>query len=294
MCQRKKKQPLATLPYHRAPTFLRFNPFIKKGYRSNLSTAQCFHSVLSWNNETLNIWSHLFGFIVFFGLFVYDMTVVFYKYKGTEYDAIIASFVLFCFMICMLLSSLYHTLNCRSEDSCRKWLSYDIFGISASFLAIFLSGIYYGFWCPEYLTHRYVYMSLVCFLFTGAMAFLLTPRLLGEEWEWARVTLFSVWAASGLLPTIHWTILHGGIDSGIVQIFLPRIFVMYGISGTAVIVYVWKVPERYFPGRFDFVGASHQLWHVIIVAALVHWHQTGLEYARYRQAYGCNTSMIFP
>ncbi|XP_053646142.2 progestin and adipoQ receptor family member 3 isoform X1 [Cherax quadricarinatus] len=331
MCQRKKKQPLATLPYHRAPAFLRFNPFIKKGYRSNLSTAQCFNSILSWNNETLNVWSHLFGFAVFLGLFVYDTTIVFYKYKGTENDAIVASFVLLSFMTCMLLSSLYHTLNCRSEDSLKKWLSYDIFGISTSFLAIFLSGIYYGFWCPEYLFHRYLYMSMVCILFAGAMTFILTPKLMGQEWEWARVTLFTGWAISGLLPTIHWTYLHGGIESSIVQIFLPRIFIMYGISGAAVIVYVWKVPERYFPAaishrgrvtpqkrnkvffslhllilimattqrlttvlpsRFDFIGASHQLWHLIIIAALVYWHQTGLEYARFRLTYGCNTVFI--
>lgn len=41
-------------------------------------------------------------------------------------------------------------------------------------------------------------------------------------------------------------------------------------------------------GRFDFIGASHQLWHLIIVAALVYWHQTGLEYAYYRMVFGCN------
>ncbi|ROT75421.1 putative progestin and adipoQ receptor family member 3 isoform X1 [Penaeus vannamei] len=214
-------------------------------------------SLLWWTNETLNIWSHIAGFVVFFGLFLYDVNVVYYKYQATENDAVVASFVLLCFMTCMILSSLYHTLNCRSEESCRKWLSYDIFGISASFFAIFLSGIYYGFWCPE-------------------------------EWEWARVTLFTGWAVSGLLPTIHWTLLHGGVSTGIVQVFLPRILMMYAISGTAVVVYVWKIPERYFPGRFDFIGSSHQLWHLIIVAALVYWHQTGLEYAYYRMVFGCS------
>ncbi|XP_037783855.1 progestin and adipoQ receptor family member 3-like [Penaeus monodon] len=288
MCQRKKKQSSLILPFHRAPKFLRFNPYIKKGYRANLSTFECFRSLLWWTNETLNIWSHIAGFVVFFGLFLYDVNVVYYKYQATENDAVVASFVLLCFMTCMILSSLYHTLNCRSEESCRKWLSYDIFGISASFFAIFLSGIYYGFWCPEFLHLRYMYMALVCVLFAGAMIFLLTPKLMGQEWEWARVTLFTGWAVSGMLPTIHWTILHGGVRTGIVQVFLPRICMMYAISGTAVVVYMWKIPERYFPGRFDFIGASHQLWHLIIVAALVYWHQTGLEYAYYRMVFGCN------
>ncbi|XP_068213350.1 progestin and adipoQ receptor family member 3-like [Palaemon carinicauda] len=176
--------------------------------------------VLWWTNETLNIWSHIAGFLVFLGLFVYDVTVVYHEYLGTEGDAVVASFVLICFMLCMLLSSLYHTLNSISEESCMKWLAYDVFGISASFLAIFLSGIYYAFWCPE--------------------------------------------------------------------VFLPRIIMMYIISGSAAFVYVFKIPERYFPGRFDYIGASHQLWHLIIVVALVYWHQTGLEYAKFRLTFGCN------
>ncbi|XP_064093751.1 progestin and adipoQ receptor family member 3-like isoform X3 [Macrobrachium nipponense] len=247
MCQRKKKQNGFILPFHRAPSYLRTNPYIMKGYRVNLSTSQCFRSVLWWTNETLNIWSHIAGFLVFLGLFIYDVTVIYHKYHGTEDDAVVASFVLICFMMCMLLSSLYHTLNCNSEESCMKWLAYDIFGISASFLAIFLSGIYYAFWCPEFFIHRIMYMCLVFVLFAGAMVMLLTPKFMGAEWEWARVALFTGWAASGVLPTLHWLYLYYGADSNIVSVFLPRIMMMYIISGSAAFVYVFKIPERYFP-----------------------------------------------
>ncbi|XP_045116629.1 progestin and adipoQ receptor family member 3-like isoform X5 [Portunus trituberculatus] len=177
MCQqRRKNHHRSTVSFHQAPPYLRTNPYIIKGYRANLSTLQCFRSLFSWNNETLNVWSHLAGFLVFLGLLVYDVVFVFHQYRGTRHDALVVAFVLVSFMVCMLLSSLYHTLNCRSEESCRRWLSYDIFGISASFLAIFLSGIYYGFWCPEYLSIRNTYMALVGCLFFGAMIFLLNPR----------------------------------------------------------------------------------------------------------------------
>ncbi|XP_050692760.1 progestin and adipoQ receptor family member 3-like [Eriocheir sinensis] len=292
MCQRRrKKDPSSTLPFHRAPPYLRSNPFIIKGYRSNLSTSQCFQSLFTWNNETLNVWSHVAGFLVFLGLLVYDVTYVFHQYKGTADDALVVAFVLLSFMLCMMMSSLYHTLNCRSEESCRRWLSYDIFGVSASFLAIFLSGIYYGFWCPEYLGLRNLYMGLVCCLFLGAMVFLLNPRFMGRDWDNTRVALFTGWALSGLLPLAHWIYIHGGLGPSIVQMFLPRIIIMYLISGAAVAVYLGKIPERYFPGRFDIVGASHQLWHLIIVVALVYWHQTGLHYAHFRLTYGCSTDL---
>lgn len=29
-----------------------------------------------------------------------------------------------------------------------------------------------------------------------------------------------------------------------------------------VIVHVLKVPERFFPGRLDYVGNSHAIWHI--------------------------------
>jgi adiponectin receptor len=34
-----------------------------------------------------------------------------------------------------------------------------------------------------------------------------------------------------------------------------------------------QIPESKFPGKFDFVGASHQIMHVaVLVAGLVHYH----------------------
>jgi adiponectin receptor len=42
--------------------------------------------------------------------------------------------------------------------------------------------------------------------------------------------------------------------------------VMY-IAGMAI--YVFRVPERWYPGRFDLVGASHQVMHFFALAAAV-------------------------
>ncbi|XP_076043473.1 progestin and adipoQ receptor family member 3 [Oratosquilla oratoria] len=284
----EKTLSLWSLPYHMAQRHLKHNPYIRNGYRGQLTPIQSFYSIFKWNNETINIWSHLMGFVVFMGLMVYDYLHVYQEFKGTRDDFVVVTFVLVCFMLCMILSSLYHTFNCCSKESNDIWLSRDIFGIAASFFAIFLSGIYYGFWCDKYIVLRYTYSLFVCVLFAGAMVFLLTPRLMSEEWEWTRNLLFVSWSASGVVPTIHWTILHGGFGTDIVMTFFPRIVAMYAISLMAFLVYLFKFPEKFWPGRFDYIGASHQLWHLIIVAALLHWHQTGLTYAEFRLVHGCN------
>jgi Haemolysin-III related. len=44
---------------------------------------------------------------------------------------------------------MYHTFSCRSERAFTCFLSFDLFGIALSLLAIYMSGIYYAFWCDR-------------------------------------------------------------------------------------------------------------------------------------------------
>jgi len=58
----------------------------------------------------------------------------------------------------------------------------------------------------------------------------------------------------------------------------------------AMIVYSSKLPERWYPGRFDLVGSSHNLWHVLgalspliwiwyVAPAVFEWRYGGLDAA---------------
>ena len=51
--------------------------------------------------------------------------------------------------------------------------------------------------------------------------------------------------------------------------FLPRqdaIAILGGVIGAL------RVPERYFPGRFDFFFNSHHIMHVLVLVAVVQMH----------------------
>lgn len=37
-------------------------------------------------------------------------------------------------------------------------------------------------------------------------------------------------------------------------------------------IYASKVPERFAPGYFDYLLASHQLWHVMVVTGAIIWY----------------------
>eukprot|EP00058_Branchiostoma_floridae_P004043 XP_002589531.1 hypothetical protein BRAFLDRAFT_97030 [Branchiostoma floridae] len=51
--------------------------------------------------------------------------------------------------------------------------------------------------------------------------------------------------------------------------------------------YTVKFPERFWPGKFDYVGQSHTLWHCLYIYALYCWHSACWEFADVRQTHPC-------
>jgi hypothetical protein len=118
------------------------------------------------------------------------------------------------------------------------------------------------------------------------------------------VILFVIIALSGFLPGFHWYYLHGGWTNEFVQHFFPKLFILYGILGLGTFVHLIKLPERFFPGililnkkqnlhknfigYFDFIFASHQIWHLSTLIAFIWWYYNGVELLQYRLSNPCH------
>lgn len=53
---------------------------------------------------------------------------------------------------------------------------------------------------------------------------------------------------------------------------------------------LWLIDSNkslFVQGWVDYIGSSHQWWHVLVVAALYYWHNTGLMYVEFRLNNGC-------
>lgn len=57
--------------------------------------------------------------------------------------------------------------------------------------------------------------------------------------------------------------------------------------GLGVVVYATRVPERWKPGKFDLVGNSHQLFHVLVIAGAYTHYLAGLVYLEWRDTERC-------
>ncbi|CAJ0928892.1 unnamed protein product, partial [Mesorhabditis belari] len=262
--------------------YLWLNEHVLTHYRPcHLPTRLCIRSTLHLTNETINIWSHLLGFLYFTYCQLDANLRKLPLFGASRIDHYVISSSLLASQMCMLFSALYHTFGCQSTSRRRKFLNLDVFGISAGLLGMYLSGIYTAFYCFQDCLQSYLYflLALLCIA-----AYLPSKRekLLKKGSRVGPLHLvYSALVLAGLLPTIHWISMHGGIWGQQVQTWLPNMIVVYALTGGAFFFYVTLIPESLSPGTFDVWGSSHQWWHLLILAAMVIWHRAGMNHLEY-------------
>ncbi|KAL2465560.1 Heptahelical transmembrane protein 1 [Abeliophyllum distichum] len=73
---RNKRRIYRLLSFHELPDYMKDNEYILNYYRVNWPLKEAFFSLFRWHNETLNVWTHLVGFILFLGLTIANLNHV--------------------------------------------------------------------------------------------------------------------------------------------------------------------------------------------------------------------------
>jgi len=260
------------------PKFQQHNPFIIRGYRAYLSAKDCLRSVTIWSNEFLNVWSHVATFFFFLYLLAADQLLNIPQQNGTSTDHLVFLIFHVSCLTCMLFSSAYHTFNCHlHRQVAQSWLNADLFGITAAMLGCYAIGLYYGFYCQEALRTGYLAVSscVICV----SMFVMLIPKYSSDSWQVFRVAHLTAITLMGVCPVVNWVYVSPTYE---IHLILPRIMTFYLILGVAMLFYLSRFPERVSPGRFDFIGQSHTLWHVFISLSLLYWRSFALDLVGYR------------
>lgn len=251
--QKKKR----LLKITEVPQYLRFNPWIFRGYRSpDLSTMECLLSLTYFHNETINIISHSLPLLYCLSLF---WTTIWWQ----TMPSVILSY---CHCLGLISwsfgSSIYHLfMNHKSGQNCYyRLLQCDVIGIwiTQSFGAlstIYSSVVAFPLWFQYFFIGLYAILSV----------FALREGVLANS-AWKRPASFSFLfimriIALGLRIQYNYSIIQ------LIHVLMQELWPLIGAFISAT-----RMPERFWPGIFDYYLNSHNIMHCFVVFGAIHMH----------------------
>ena len=181
-------------------------------------------------------------------------------------------------MSCLLVSSACHLLSCHSERMCYIMNRLDYGGISALIVTSFYPTVYYTFTTDPFFCN--LYMGFITVFGVASVLVSLVPAFERPEFRMIRAGLFACMALSVLVPIMHKMVVFGDRPEAVITTACE--IVVLSFYGVGVIVYAWRIPERWLPGKFDLIGHSHQLWHVLVIAGAYTHYLAVLAYLSWR------------
>ncbi|XP_008069448.1 membrane progestin receptor gamma [Carlito syrichta] len=238
------------------------------GYRHPQSSATaCVLSLFQMTNETLNIWTHLLPFWFFVWRFVTALCVT-----DIQNDSYSWPMLVYMGTSCVypLVSSCAHTFSSMSRNA--RHICYFLDYGAVNLFSLGSAIAYSAYTFPDALvrtTFHDCYVALAALntmVSTGLSCYsrfleIQKPRLC----KVLRVLAFAYPYAWDSLPIFYRLLLPPGESAQNEATPYHQKHVL--LTLLASFLYSAHLPERLAPGRFDYIGHSHQLFHVCVILA---------------------------
>ncbi|KAK9696655.1 hypothetical protein K7432_012343 [Basidiobolus ranarum] len=191
------------LNFSELPKWLKDNNYILTGYRSpTFSYRKCAESLLYIHNQTGNIYSHLLGAALFFGIAIFTRVHVLSQFETTHWSDIAVMYIfMFGAISCLCFSTLFHTFICHSERVSVNWNRCDYVGIVFLIVGSYFPAVNYAFYCSN--KWKMVYLSFIVIFGTATAIMSIARRFGTPEYRWIRTNLFLAMGLSGICPLGH-------------------------------------------------------------------------------------------
>lgn len=260
--------------YEDLPIPWRINPHIVKGYRFSDSKIDCVWSVFGISNELVNIWSHAIGLMIVLAIAFYFYPTSVNFSISTKADVFIAAAFFFAACKCLVCSTIWHTMNSVADQTLmERFACVDYTGISLLIAASIITTEYTAFYCEP--ASRWIYMITTATLGTGGVILPWHPTFNRQDMAWARVAFYVSLGATGFAPILQLNFTRGGAWA--LEFYAPiaKSIMVYLVGAC---VYASQVPERWFPGAFDYIGGSHNLWHFAVLGGILFHYMAMQEF----------------
>ncbi|KAK1434673.1 hypothetical protein QVD17_00422 [Tagetes erecta] len=309
------------------PDYMKDNEFILDYYRADWPIKQALFSLFHWHNETLNVWTHLIGFVMFLAL-----TITHLMHVPQVSDLL--NLLTWSFPISSdgnaSHSSIMDTpklIDLKHESALDMEIQLPLATVSRWPFFVFLGG---SMFC--------LLSSSTCHLF-GCHSHRLNLQLL--QMDYVGITIMII---SSFFPPIYYifqcepvwqfvylggitimgvftviTLLSPALSTGKFRSFRAFLFMGMGLFGlvpavhavamnwdapqkngilayetimavsylTGTMFYITRVPERWKPGWFDLAGHSHQIFHCFVILGALAHYGAALVFLEFRGQVGC-------
>lgn len=125
-----------------------------------------------------------------------------------------------------------------------------------------MSATHFAFHCQP--AQRNVYFALLTVVAFGCGLFTLRPKFRQPAYRTTRFLMYVALGASLFLPVTHGLLSYGPADLE-EMMDLGSFFGLGAINFSGAAIYAARIPERWFPAKFDLVGQSHNWMHVLVL-----------------------------
>nr|XP_026693935.1 membrane progestin receptor beta-like isoform X1 [Ciona intestinalis]XP_026693936.1 membrane progestin receptor beta-like isoform X2 [Ciona intestinalis] len=232
-------------------------PYILKGYVLPHMPLRYYFKVLYIpNNELFNVWTHLFPCLFFISM-LYQFNQSLNLFESWPVLIVTVSAILLT-----LCSSLAHLFHSRSSFQHCCWFMVDYFGITTFAYSSTVSHFFASSQLSYY--NRIGWLNLLVFTLIACCGFLcMSFTQAGNRWQSVEnARKMKLWSTVfgylyGMLPIMHRYLINAENDHALYYHKLQFICMLL-----CPLFYTSDLPQKLWPGKFDIVGHSHQIFHV--------------------------------
>ncbi|CAI6339980.1 unnamed protein product [Periconia digitata] len=255
-----------TVTWSDLPAWQRDNHYIHTHYRpASSSYLKSLLSLTYLHNESVNIYTHLIGSLTFLLLpMITHKSLTTRHATATVEDALVFTAFFGSAVACLGMSAAYHTISNHSHRVAVWGNKLDYLGIVALIWGSFIPVLFYAFQEDVRLMRWYGGMITSLGVATAGVA--TQQRFRTPALRPFRAAMFVAMGLSAVVPVVHAARLYGvqrlRASAALDWVVLQGVLYIVGAA-----VYAARFPERTWPGAFDVWGSSHQIFHVLVVAA---------------------------
>jgi adiponectin receptor len=158
---------------------------------------------------------------------------------------------------------------------CRLY-KYDYAGVSVMIACSVYPPYIYGFLCGQMVHWAYFYTSFINISSIMLVVVCVHPNFDNNEYRKLRTVLYCVVGLSCGLPGFHYLI------ADLTYVSYCNLY-LWGLGGFFFVfgafIYFKRFPERKYPGRFDYFGQSHNIWHFfVLLGGITHFFASLANY----------------